>query len=43
MAACGIPNLPSGPLTGVTSTVSHSMGTFKYKYIKSLRNKVIYL
>lgn len=24
MAPCGIPNLPSGFLTGVTSTVSHS-------------------
>lgn len=27
IADCGIPNRPSGFLTGVTSTLSHSMGT----------------
>uniref|UniRef100_A0A6B0UHY5 Putative secreted protein n=1 Tax=Ixodes ricinus TaxID=34613 RepID=A0A6B0UHY5_IXORI len=27
MAFCGMPNLPSGPLTGVTSTTSHWIGT----------------
>lgn len=27
IATCGIPNFPSGPLTGVTSTDSHSIGT----------------
>jgi len=35
MAACGIPNLPSGPFTGVTSTDSHSIGTwFFFRQIK---------
>lgn len=28
MAACGIPIFPSACLTGVTSTVSHWIGTF---------------
>lgn len=28
IASCGIPNLPSGYLTGVTSTDSHSIGTW---------------
>lgn len=28
MADWGIPNLPSGPFTGVTSTTSHSIGAY---------------
>lgn len=30
IAACGMPNFPSGPFTGVTSTDSHSTGTCHY-------------